>query len=54
MGGEDPLFPDSYNRPVLKADVIKRLRQIMPLEGYDPKSSLAIPSASAAARASLT
>ena len=36
-GGEDPLFPDSYNRPVLKAYVIKRLRQILPLEGYDPE-----------------
>ena len=36
-GAEDPLFPDSYNRPVLKAYVIKRLRQILPLEGYDPE-----------------
>ena len=35
--GEDPLFPDSYNRPVLKSYVIKRLRQILPLEGYDPE-----------------
>ena len=34
---EDPLFPDSYNRPVLKSYVIKRLWQILPLEGYDPE-----------------
>jgi hypothetical protein len=27
----------SRNRPVLKAYVIKRLRQILPLEGYDPE-----------------
>jgi hypothetical protein len=35
--GEHPLFPDSFNRPVLKAYVIKRLREILPLEGYDPE-----------------
>ena len=35
--GEHPLFPDSHNRPVLKAYVIKRLRQILPLAGYDPE-----------------
>ena len=34
---EHPLFPDSFNRPVLKAYVIKRLREILPLEGYDPE-----------------
>ena len=34
---EDPLFPDSYNRPVLKAYVIERLRQILQLEGYEPE-----------------
>ena len=33
----DDFFPDSYNRPVLKTYVIKRLRQILPLEGYDPE-----------------
>ena len=30
---EHPLFPDSFNRPVLKAYAIKRLREILPLEG---------------------
>ena len=35
--GARTLSSDSYNRPVLKAYVIKRLRQILPLEGYDPE-----------------
>ena len=38
--GHDPhngQAPYSHNRPVLKAYVIKRLRQILPLAGYDPE-----------------
>ena len=32
---EDPLFPDSYNRAVLKYYVIKRLRQALTRAGYN-------------------
>ena len=33
---EDPLFPDSSNRAVLKYYVIKRLREALTRAGYDP------------------